>query len=666
MAPIFSRTAKDASEGGLTYLLCTLINRRACTASSRRGTKEGVLPKTTQRSGPRPLLLPRLASIEHTTKTSRRWFRKTQTRVPKVNERVGERETVVRPGWAVHYQDLLILRDTEGYVLPVPQVICPSAPSLPVLERAINPILLPSAERLSNPLLTWSPSSGTSFTPHLSPEPPTSPPNELMPSFQHPPCNDSLYDSLGFDTSPSTPVVTEYTRPPTLSRIIEDEDEDERPEGKDQLSEAELEGVFQLKHKEDAQAVELKSMEETDTTVEYDTSMSDYSEESVELVLPSTLSSTPTASKTIPSPVPSIAIDKRIRNAHAHLSLIIPNPSTSTSPTPSPRPKTHPTLAHPIEYLQLPLASPHGSAAAGQGQEQEPGMRSVFGNVSNVTGAFHPETDGASERTNRTIIQALRYHVERNQTGWARALPLVRFNHMNTINASTGFTPFQLHCGRQPRVIPPLFTAAGTRPGTDADHTAALLKRLDADVMEAQDNLLLAKSNQAYHADKHRGKEHVYHVGDKAMLSTFHCRRDFMQHGDHRVAKFMVRWDGPYKVVRAWPESSLYELDLPQHSNAFPKFHSSLLKPHIPNDDSLYPSRAHAKHEPIFDPETSEDQHFVEKILDRRHCGCGWQYLIRWKDFGPEHDLWLPGSCVNNLEALDVYLRDVGLHSKIL
>ncbi|THG93317.1 hypothetical protein EW026_g7885 [Hermanssonia centrifuga] len=135
---------------------------------------------------------------------------------------------------------------------------------------------------------------------------------------------------------------------------------------------------------------------------------------------------------------------------------------------------------------------------------------------------------------------------------------------------------------------------------------------------------------------------------------------------DHRVAKFMVRWDGPYKVVRAWPESSLYELDLPQHSNAFPKFHSSLLKPHIPNDNSLYPSRAHAEPEPIFDPETGEDQHFVEKILDRRRRGRGWQYLIRWKDFGPEHDLWLPGSRVDNLEALDVYLRDLGLHSKVL
>ncbi|THG93879.1 hypothetical protein EW026_g7472 [Hermanssonia centrifuga] len=190
--------------------------------------------------------------------------------------------------------------------------------------------------------------------------------------------------------------------------------------------------------------------------------------------------------------------------------------------------------------------------------------------------AFHPETDGSSERTNRTIIQALRYHVERNQKGWARALPLVRFNHMNTINASTSFTPFQLHCGRQPRIIPPLHAADLRTLDTDSGDAAGLLKRLDADVMEAQDNLLLAKANQAYHADKHRGKEHVYSPGDKVMLSTFHRRRDFMQRGDHRVAKFMVRWDGPYTVLRTWPESSLYELELPEHS-----MHSQSSTPHF-------------------------------------------------------------------------------------
>ncbi|THG92770.1 hypothetical protein EW026_g8249 [Hermanssonia centrifuga] len=217
--------------------------------------------------------------------------------------------------------------------------------------------------------------------------------------------------------------------------------------------------------------------------------------------------------------------------------------------------------------------------------------------------AFHPQTDGSSERSNRTIIQALRFHVERNQKGWARALPLVRFNHMNTVNASTGFTPFQLHCGRQPRIIPPL-----QKPevhDTDSIDAAKVIAQLETDVMEAQDNLLLAKSNQAFHADKTRGPESVYSVGDKVMLSTFHRRRDFMQRGDHRVAKFMVRWDGPYLIHCAWPESSLYELELPGHTNIFPKFHASLLKRHIANDDTRYPSRAHEEPAPTFDPENA-------------------------------------------------------------
>jgi hypothetical protein len=37
--------------------------------------------------------------------------------------------------------------------------------------------------------------------------------------------------------------------------------------------------------------------------------------------------------------------------------------------------------------------------------------------------SYHPETDRSSERSNKTINQMLRYHVKRNQKGWARALP---------------------------------------------------------------------------------------------------------------------------------------------------------------------------------------------------------------------------------------------------
>ena len=49
-----------------------------------------------------------------------------------------------------------------------------------------------------------------------------------------------------------------------------------------------------------------------------------------------------------------------------------------------------------------------------------------------ISFAYHPEMDGSSECPNKSIMQCLQYHVEHNQTGWARALPLVHFNIMNT------------------------------------------------------------------------------------------------------------------------------------------------------------------------------------------------------------------------------------------
>jgi hypothetical protein len=121
--------------------------------------------------------------------------------------------------------------------------------------------------------------------------------------------------------------------------------------------------------------------------------------------------------------------------------------------------------------------------------------------------AYHPETDSSSERSNKTVIQCLRYHIHCNQTGWVKALPRVRFNLMNTVNVSTGFSPFQLRMGRSPRLIPPLSPDALPQPESDdQDATAALalIERITLDVAEAKDILLAAKIAQAEFANRHR------------------------------------------------------------------------------------------------------------------------------------------------------------------
>jgi hypothetical protein len=106
-----------------------------------------------------------------------------------------------------------------------------------------------------------------------------------------------------------------------------------------------------------------------------------------------------------------------------------------------------------------------------------------------MSSAYHPETDGASERTNKTINQAIRYHVRRNQKGWVRALPRIRFDIMNSVNASTDFSPFQLRLGRSPRRIPPLIPLEHVPNGVEKT-AADIVSQIELDVAEAKDNLL--------------------------------------------------------------------------------------------------------------------------------------------------------------------------------
>ncbi len=181
-------------------------------------------------------------------------------------------------------------------------------------------------------------------------------------------------------------------------------------------------------------------------------------------------------------------------------------------------------------------------------------LHKISGVKIKMSTSFHPMTDGASERTNKTVVQALRYHVDRNQKGWVRALPRVRFDIMNTVNASTGFSPFQLRMGRSPRLIPPLVAPAFEDPvPPEALRAEQLFRQLELDCAEAHDNLVLAKVNQAIQSDKNRGPEHTFHEGDSVMLNTLRRRRDYMQKSDDRVAKFMPRWDGKYKILKRGP-----------------------------------------------------------------------------------------------------------------
>ena len=270
-----------------------------------------------------------------------------------------------------------------------------------------------------------------------------------------------------------------------------------------------------------------------------------------------------------------------------------------------------------------------------------------------MSSAYHPETDGSSERSNKTVNQLLRFHVTRNQKGWAHALPRIRFQIMNTVNASTKFSGFQLHLGRSPRIIPPIIPQA--LPAELSEATEIAVKTIETvtnDVAQARDNLLLAKITQSHHADASRAPDPNYKVGDLVMLSTKHRRHEYKKKGDKRTAKFFPRWDGPYRITRSHPEASSYTLDIP--TNAHPVFHASELKPHLINDAALFPSREFSQPGPILTPEGLEE-HVIDEIIDSRRRGRGWQFLVRWLGYPSNHNEWLPAADVKDCEALDLW-----------
>jgi len=151
----------------------------------------------------------------------------------------------------------------------------------------------------------------------------------------------------------------------------------------------------------------------------------------------------------------------------------------------------------------------------------------------------HPETDGSSKHTNKTVNQCLRFHVEQNQKGWKRALPRIRFFLMNTVNKSMGYSPFQLKYGRSPRILPHF---ENTMPVNKEDLDAMeIIERIQQNVADAKDNLMLAKISQAYFANGKHSPKIVYKVGDKVMLSTSNRRREFKEKPGVEERKFKDR-----------------------------------------------------------------------------------------------------------------------------
>jgi hypothetical protein len=263
--------------------------------------------------------------------------------------------------------------------------------------------------------------------------------------------------------------------------------------------------------------------------------------------------------------------------------------------------------------------------------------------------AYHPQSDGQTERANRTLEEALRAYVSYQQDDWDERLTALEISVNNSTQDSTGFSPYFMNSGQHPYWPSTLLTEQSNVPTAQT-----LLHRLYQHIAIAKKNLRLAQQRQAGQADQSRREvNEAIKVGAEVMLST-----ENLAMGD-RTRKLAARYVGPFKVTRMVTPVTV-ELALPPSmSRMHNRFHVSLLK--LFKADNTFPGRTQvSRPAPILMDGT--EMWKVERVLSHRIAKNGsTEYLIKWHGYPDSDNSWEPSSGVNAPDAINEYLAQRGL-----
>jgi hypothetical protein len=241
--------------------------------------------------------------------------------------------------------------------------------------------------------------------------------------------------------------------------------------------------------------------------------------------------------------------------------------------------------------------------------------------------AYHPQTDGQTERTNQTLEQYLRGYINYPQDDWVTLLPLAQICYNSASTGTTGVSPFFANYGMEPTFR---YEPGGTNP-------AATVKAEQLQIIHEQlkMDLQFVQARMTAYANKTRMKGPSLKEGDKVYL----LRRNIKTNRPND--KLDYRKIGPFKIKNTTKNPTVFELSLPKKMNIHPRFHISMLElahPDTPEEESIEVQ--------------PEEEYEVEEIRDHRGQKGHEEYLVKWKNYNEHESTWEPIKNLRNSQRL--------------